>query len=157
MQINYEDVKKYLSEDEIKNIVESELRNIVREGLLLDKEPKRIIDNYERVIGNSIYYYLENEIDKILGTDSKQLIKDKVKETLLTDNYSYSIFREKSHWNVDDSIGRKVLKDAVNDNKDIIRAKVSESISKLSYDDFHEMIIETMQHIIETKLTKEQK
>jgi hypothetical protein len=147
-EINIED---YLSNEEMKEIAIEEFRSIVRAKIEGIKPDKRIQD-YERIISNSVYYYLETEIDKLLGTDTQELIKQGVKKVLTSKDFSFSIFREKDAWRSEPSQAQKFFNEAVIDNKPIIQEKVRQAIDDYDFTDIHENIKEYILEVIEIKL-----
>ena len=152
MEIKVE-VSDYLSEDEIKEIVISEYKDLIRSGLVLDDKTKNI-KNYERVIYNAISQYLNNEIDSIIGTNTKELIESKVNKVLKKEDYNYSIFRQKGVYDKEDSIGYTFLQDAIVGNKDLIIDKVKQRMSLLDDNYFDDIVEQLVYEVIKDKITK---
>jgi hypothetical protein len=144
-------LKFYLSEDEIKNIVIEEYRSVIREEIK-NIEPSKRMSNHDRVISNAVYYMLENECDKILGCNTKELIEGHVKKILSKGEYSHAIFRTKNAWDSEDGIGAKLLKECVIDNKGLINDRVQSIINDMDIKSIHESLIECLIKLVDNKL-----
>jgi len=148
MEVN---IKDYLSEEEMKNIAISEYKAMVRKGLTEDMQPKRMINNYERVVANAVHYYLESEVDKIIGTDVKKQIESTVKN-VLKDSLKYSIFRRKSPWEKEDSPATKHMDKCIRENLKIIEDKVKDKLSDLPETYFEDTVQDLVYTVIQDRL-----
>lgn len=111
------DLDKYLSEDEKIEIARSEYRAIIRENIFkdFDKNPTKRMENYERIMSNAVHYYLQENIDVLLGKDSKEIIAENVAKVINNNStYEYKVFRVKNAWDTEDSPAQTFLKSAVN-------------------------------------------
>lgn len=159
ISINIDD---YLSEDEKKNIVAEAFKEQVKQNVLeAYKEDQRLakkdrMSDYERVVSNAVWYYLENNIDEMIGQDTKALIREKVNKTILSHNYSYSLFRKADVWEKEDSVAQKIANEAVIEIKDEmktkIHARVFEAIDALDKNALIEQINEVLYSILTEKL-----
>ena len=158
------DINKYLSEEDKKEIAIKEFRIIVRENVLENfrkdsrlKSKKRMSD-YERIISNSIFYYLEGEIDNLIGQDTKELIKEGVLKTIKSQKYEYPLFRVKNAWDNENSPVQQVVIDTVKENREYIKSKLisklESNIDKIDTDRTLEVVSEIFYEIIENKLKK---
>lgn len=143
-------LKAYLSEEEIKAIVIEEYRNAIYEEIK-SIAPNKRMENHERILTNAIWYYIENECDKIMGVNTKELIEGHVKRILTQGSFDHSIFRDKSAWSTEEGIGTKILKDSVLANKDLITEKVKSLIDAMEIDKIKEDLIEVMIEIVRRK------
>jgi len=125
MEIN---IKDYLSEDEIKDIVKGELRSKV--ASIFSNESETV-----RIIGNMSYHFIWECVDKEIGGNLENKIKEKVIEVLsgLTE---FSLFRRKDAWEKQESIGQKILDQAISDNSSIIHNQVKTYLENLDEDNY---------------------
>jgi hypothetical protein len=144
-------LKMYLSEDEIKEIVISSYKSVIINEITKITPNKRLAD-YERIISNSVHKYLEDEVDNIMSTNTKDLININVHKVLKEGDLSYKIFRSKSVWDTEDSIGMVYLKEAVAENKQIITDKVLNEINSIDFNVLKEEVKNTITQIIDEKL-----
>ena len=157
-------IDNYLSEEDKKEIAIEEFRRIVREDTLKKfKEDSKLtnkkgMSDYERIISNSIFYYLEGEIDSLIGQDTKKLIREGVEKTIKKQDYNYSLFRRKSAWESEESPAQKVVIDCIRENTDYIKSKliskIDENINSLDNEDVLDTVREIFYEIIEDKLKK---
>ena len=148
MEVN---IKDYLSEEEMRDIAISEYKAIVRKGLTEDMQPKRMINNYERVVANAVHYYLESEVDKIIGTDIKKQIESTVKR-VLNKSLEYNIFRRKDHWEKEDSPATKHMDKCIRENLKIIEDKVKDKLSDLPETYFEGTVQDLVYTVIQDRL-----
>lgn len=132
-------IENYLSEDQKQEIAEDEYRRLIREELKTDSfgfntlNKKDRVSNAERLMSNAVHYILENECEEILdkSINLKQYIKENVDKTILKKkDYTYYIFRSKGTFDREDSLGQQILNQAIEDNKDLIKERVKESIEE---------------------------
>jgi hypothetical protein len=136
------DVREYLSEDEIKQICIEEIRHKVNRQF----QEKDL----ERVISNSAYYKVFGIVDDMLPGDYAERIVKNVEE-IIDNSTDFALFR----WHYDtknpESVGAKIIDEAVRDNKqkiidalnDYLDKQLNEKKGKL-YEDFIEMIQDRM-------------
>lgn len=145
-------LKTYLTEDEIKEIVFTQYSNLIRENIKSIRPEKRM-DDYERVIGNAIHYYLQDNVNEIVESDYKQLIKDKVLKTLTASkDLSYNIFSRKGVYDKEDAIGYSTLKEAVLENSQLIKDRVANVINAIDFKLLKEDVKEYILEVIDEKL-----
>ena len=144
-------LKVYISEEEIKDLVVTEFKNLVREEIKNISPSKRIAD-YERVISNAVFYFLESEIDALMGADAKSLIEQKIKDLLNKSDLQFSIFRTKSPWDEKGGVGTEFIKEAVTENKHLIQNKVKAEIEAINFSDLKEDIKTYILEVIDEKL-----
>lgn len=157
-------IDNYLSEEDKKEIAIEEFRRIVREDTLKKfKEDSRCINkkgmtDYERIISNAVYHYLEGEIDSLIGQDTKELIREGVEKTIKKQDFNYTLFRRKSAWESEESPAQKVVIECIDKNKNHIESKImnkiDENISNLNAEDTLETVKNIFYDIIEDKLKK---
>ena len=109
-------IENHLSEQEIKDIVISEFRQSVKDKFKTEKD-------IERILINLSYQMLWDEIDKLVP-DYKEVVSIKVKEVMLNKDFTYNIFRPKSAWDREDSLGYTYMQRAINENKSLIEDKI---------------------------------
>ena len=157
-------IDNYLSEEDKKEIAIEEFRRIVRENTLEEFKReskltnKKGMSDYERIISNSIFYYLEGEIDSLIGQDTKKLIREGVEKTIKKQDYNYSLFRRKNAWESEESPALKVVIECIRENTDYIKSKlmskIDENINNLDNEDVLDTVREIFYEIIEEKLKK---
>ena len=122
IEINMHD---YLSDDDIKDVLRKAIYDEIKESISYDK-------SLTTFIANLSYKYVFKMVDEIvkenIGTGIEDSIKQKVPE-IINDLSSYSIFRAKDNWQ-EESIGQKLLNEAVIKNKDLLEDKVKELLVK---------------------------
>ncbi len=158
LEVNIAD---YLSEEDKIEIVKDAFKEVVKTELIKEfQEEKRTqskrMKDYERIVSNAIFYYLESEIDSLIDSDTKALIKEGVLKTIKKQDYNYSLFRSKSAWDSEVSPAQQVLIEAVNESKesmkDQIKAKFEENISNIDTDQMTDIIYEIVSDVVNTKL-----
>lgn len=130
-------IDHYLSEENKLELIKDAFKEEVKRGLnrdsfgFISSNHKDKLKNYERVVSNSVYYYLETYVDKELNSNLQELISKNVNKTIKgKKDYSYNIFRGKGTFEKKDSIGQQILNKAIRDNESFIQNKVKESINK---------------------------
>lgn len=153
-------INDYLSEEDKIKIAEEVFKETIRNGIIeeLKSDNKRQMANYERVIGNAVHHYLQDEIDAIVGTDTKALISKRVIETVEKLDYNYSLFRPKSYWEAEDSPAQAVVKDTIKEltpqMKEVLSKKMMENIEGLEVEQMLDVIREIFYEIIQDRLKK---
>ncbi len=124
MKINISD---YLSEEEIKEIIIEELKSNIS-SILKDEA------NVERIIINSAYLRLDDEISKIVP-NYKEILSNKIKE-IFNDraSISYQLFSDDSLYHKKGK-GLLLLEETVRDNKFMLEDKIIEAIGNCKLDD----------------------
>ena len=134
MEIN---ITEYLSEEEIREICKEEIRLKIRKSF----EDKDL----ERLIGNSAYTKAYDLIDEHITVEHKKEIVKKTNE-IINDIGSYEIFRYDYFTKKPESTASRIVDDAVNANKELIKEKVNSVIeAKLSTGNVYDELIERIQ------------
>jgi len=158
------DINKYLSEEDKTEIAKEEFKLIVREKVLEEfKNDKRLgskrMADYERVICNAVFYYLEGEIDKLISQDTKELIKEKVLKAIKNQDYNYSLFRSKSAWDTENSPAQQVVIDTIQEirpeMKEKLTKKIFENIQLIDIPKISELINELTYEVLKDRLIKQ--
>jgi hypothetical protein len=158
IEINISD---YLSEDDKIEIAKDAFKELVKTELITQFEQdkrtqsKRMKD-YERIVSNAIFYYLESEIDSLIDSDTKELIKNGVLKTISKQDYNYSLFRSKTAWDSEISPAQAVVIEAINESresmKEKIKSKFEDNINNIDTDQMTDIIYEIVSEVINTKL-----
>ena len=144
------DIDDYLSEEDKHDIAKNLFKQTLENGFIkIDKEKR--IDNYERVITNSVHNYLENEVDKIIGSDFKQILHKSVKKVLSKD-LTFTVFRNQSIWNDKKSIAQEMLDEIVIENREIAERKVKKALDNLNTDNIEDYFVDVLKEVILNKL-----
>lgn len=123
MEINIED---YINEDEMKRIVENELRDRIRKYFLGNK----ISDLICSLCNKEICEIIEEEIPNF-----REEIKQRISPAIESIG-RYDIFKKRDNFIYsEDSVGQKILEEAVKENKNMIEQKVKNIFSELSKED----------------------
>ena len=116
-EINFEN---YLGEDERKEIVVEVFRQHCEDT---------IKGKAERIICNSAYHMVFEMVDKHFDGELTEILKDKVIK-IIEELSSYCVFQS-----YEARVARKILDEAVKENKDVLVEKVKNIINEL--DDYH--------------------
>ena len=147
------DIDNFLSDEDKKEIAENLFKNELRKGFLASQEHRKNTENYERVIYNSVHYFLEEEMDKIFGTNHKEMLSEKLKK-LLSKNLEFVVFKNTSPWSDKKSVAQEMLDNLVLENKSIAEAKVREALENINLDNIEDYFAEIMKDAIIEKLKK---
>lgn len=120
MEVNIQD---YLSNNEIKEIVKEQFANRVSKIFNTEYDT-------ERIIGNLSYKFIWKVVDEEIGDNFQNRIKEKVVK-IINDLTDFCVFRRKSDYEKEESIGQKILNEAVQENADIIKNKVKKHLENL--------------------------
>lgn len=141
------DIHDYLSPDDIRDICKDAIAHDVHQ--LFTKNEVEI----DRMISNLGYEFVFAAVSQAIGKDAKKLIVEKVTELIKNDStIKYEIWRRKDAWQRDESPAIKILNDAIEDNKFLIRDLVSKEISAFEFDDVRSAFYDMACHVIEEKL-----
>lgn len=114
-EINIED---YITDERITEIIEEELRNIIQ---------RKWNNELSTLLSNVSYRNVFSKVDELLEDDknAEDIIVEKTKN-IIQDLKSYSVFRSKDEYiTKEDSVGQKILNEAVKDNKSLIEDRKS--------------------------------
>lgn len=144
-------IDEYFTEDELKAIYEDEIRAKFREEIQNRKNDHA--DFKERVLINSSYHMVWDDIEEIMGIKKDEVVKiieDKVIE-IINGLSTYSVFREKdSICERTDSLATTYLKQSVENNKELIDKRVKDLFGdfdvNLFRQDLDNMIYECIQN-----------
>jgi len=141
MEINFKD---YLTEEQIQKIVADELRISIRGQINKD--------NAERLLTNTAYYIVWEEVDKVLDFDVKEFIKEKV-VNIIKEMGRYNVFRSKdSNYESKDSLAQIYLNQYVEENKNIINRKVVEIMQELDAEDIRNQLYDLIYQVVEDRI-----
>lgn len=77
IDINIDD---YLSEEEKKDLAKKYFLNYLDKGLKDRHSHKANYDNYERIVSNSVYEFLDRRVDSMLNESHEEMIKSNVEK-----------------------------------------------------------------------------
>lgn len=139
------DIDNYLSEDEIKNCCCKAIYDICR-SLVLGKDLETFITNS---CYKSVWDIVDQSIESEKGLES--IISERI--TRIIENLSsYSVFRHKDEFNNYESVGQKILDNAVKNSRDLIRDKVEEIIDEYPFDELKSDIKDVVYECISDRL-----
>lgn len=147
------DIDNFLSDEDKKEIAQDLFRDELRNGFLASQEHRKNTENYERVIYNSVHYFLEEEMDKIFGTNHKEMLSEKLKK-ILNKNLEFVVFKNTSPWSNKKSVAQEMLDNLVLENKSIAEAKVIEALENIKFDNLEDYFAEILKDAIIEKLKK---
>ena len=158
IEINIDD---YLSEVEKKELAKEYFLNSLEKGLEDRHSHKANYENYERIIANSVYEFLDRKIDSILSESHENMIKKQVDRILgEKGSYEYRLFRVKSAWEKENSTAQNILNEAVELHREVmtkkIHDKLDEVVSSLDDDNLFEMYTDAFNNFISDKLSNNQ-
>ena len=151
------DINDYLSEDEKKELAKEYFIGSLEKGLKDRHSHKANYDNYERIVSNSVYEFLEKKIDSFLNEDHEEMIKKQVDKIIgKNGTYTYQLFRVKSAWEKEDSPAQNILDEAVESHREIMTNKIHSKLDKviegLGNDNLYEMYTDAFNNFIYDKL-----
>lgn len=147
------DIDNFLSDEDKKEIAQDLFRDELRNGFLASQEHRKNTENYERVIYNSVHYFLEEEMDKIFGTNHKEMLSENLKK-ILNKNLEFVVFKNTSPWTDKKSVAQEMLDNLVLENKSIAEAKVKEALENIKFDNIEDYFAEILKDAIIEKLKK---
>ncbi len=142
-------VSDYLSEEEIKEECKTAIRHCIFEQYKKESQTERLITNLS-------YEFVFKAIQETTGEDALQKVKDTVKELVRNKStISYELFKKADAWDMSESVGQKILTEAITENEPLIKEKVKEAINGYDFlskrdlqtrmeDLFHEMLEEKL-------------
>ena len=126
IEININD---YLSEEEKKELVIQTFKETVKRELLDGKLDNTIQSDSEiqRVIGNISHHIVMKEMQTYIP-EFEQMIKEKVRKTLTTEDFTYQIFKKKDIWDNHESLAITYLNETVRSCKETFQNRIKETI-----------------------------
>lgn len=124
MNIQIED---YLSEGEMKEIAVEAFKEKIHEAFGGDQYTEGGKEK-DRQIRNAVAKWIEDYVETVLTEEDKQTIRDKTHEAIRNASYEFHIFEKPDVWDRTEYTAYKVITQAVKDNEDFIKAKVTEAI-----------------------------
>ena len=142
-------LKLYLTEDEIKDVVIEQYKAVIYAEIKNIEPSKRLTDG-ERIISNAIFYYLQDNIDGIVGGNAnfKESIKKGVEKCITGHNLSFHIYRRRDPWDKEDSLAYQIMDDCIMQNKGLIADRVKEAILGIRIEDFEERVVDITQELV---------
>lgn len=141
------DITDYLSQDEIKEECKYEIRNSVHE-MFCKKE-----SDIDRLISNLGYEFIFEAVSKAIGKDAKKVITEKVTELVKDGSViRYEMWRRKDAWDRTESPATKIMYEAIEDNKLLMRDCVQKAIADFEFPDVRDAMYDTACEIISEKL-----
>lgn len=126
MEIN---IDNYISEEEKREIALEIFRDKIKEAFGGDEYTDSGKER-DRVVKNAVAQWITDYIESNLTEDDKEIIKKNVRESIERESYSFYIFKRPDVWDRTEYTAYKIITQAVKDNEDFIKAKVTESIIK---------------------------
>ena len=141
------DITDYLSQEEIKEECKYAIRNSVYEMFCKNES------DIDRLISNLGYEFIFATISKAIGEDAEKLITKKVTELIKNDNsISYEMWRRKDAWERTESPAIKILYEAIEDNKYLMRSCVQKAIADFEFPDVRNVMYDIACEIVREKL-----
>ena len=155
--INIDD---YLSEEEKKEIAIDAFKESIWDSLRDGRNKNKTnYEDYERVISNSVYHFLEDKIDTMLDCDTNEMIKSKVDDIIENYDYKFNLFRKKGAWQKEDSPAQTIAKQAVESHRGEmttrIHNKLNETIDNVDFDTVYELFTDIFQDFLAARLTND--
>ena len=138
MQIRVED---YLSKEEITEMIRYRLDDVIRK-------------DSERILSNTAYGVVFEAVDKALDGQMQETIKAKVVE-IINELSDFNVFRMKDAWGNPETVGTKILNEAIEENRQAIKEKVKEAVDGYNISSQIEVRLEdSLEDILLTALSK---
>lgn len=127
MEIKIED---YITEEEKKEIVISQFKEDVSK-MFGGNEYTSTGKDRDRIIKNSVAHWITEYIEKTLTDEDKNTIRENVLDTIKNRNdLSFYIFQKPDVWDRTEYTAYKIIQNAVKENGQFIKDKVTESIKQ---------------------------
>ena len=139
MEINFED---YLSEDEREQIVADVFRA---------KCVKAFEDSGERMLSNASYTIVTKMVDEVFDGKLNDILTTNVIK-VINDLSSYAVFKRKDVWEPEESVGCKLLAQAIIEQNGALKQRISDIISTLDEEVIREFLKEEALYLLDTKL-----
>lgn len=141
------DITDYLSQDEIKEECKCAIRNSVHK-MFCRKE-----SDIDRLISNLGYEFIFEAVSKAIGKDAETVITEKVVELIKSDSsIKYEMWRKKDAWDRSESPAIKILYEAIEDNKWLMRDCVQKVIMDFEFPDVRDAMYDIACEIVSEKL-----
>ncbi len=138
MQIRVED---YLSKEEITEMIRYRLDDVIRK-------------DSERILSNTAYGVVFEAVNKALDGKMQETIKAKVVE-IINELSDFNVFRMKDAWGNPETVGTKILNEAIEENRQAIKEKVKEAVDGYDISSQIEVRLEdSLEDILLTALSK---
>jgi hypothetical protein len=141
------DITDYLSEDEIKEECKWAIRGSIHEMFCKNES------DINRLISNLGYEFIFEAVSKAIGKDSEKTIAEKVTE-LAKDSSAikYEMWRKKDAWDKIESPAIKILYEAIEDNKWLMRDCIQKAIMDFEFPNVRDAMYDIACEIISEKL-----
>lgn len=144
LKINIED---YLSHEEIKSIAMDAVRESIISIFRKDEA------NINRLISNLSYEFIFEAVSDAIGEDAQTKITNKVKELLEDEScIRYELWRKKDTFEKYESPAIPMLHKAIEDNKWLLREKVTQSIARYEFSDVQDAMYNALNQIVYDKV-----
>ena len=138
MQIKVED---YLSKEEITEAIREQLCYAIKK-------------DSERILSNTAYGVVFDAVNKALDGKMQETIKSKVVK-IINELSDFNVFRSTDAWGNPETVGTKILNEAIEENRQAIKEKVKETIDGYDISSKIELRLEdSLEDILLTALSK---
>ena len=124
MEINIDD---FISEDERREIAIETFRDKIKEAFGGDEYSDSGKER-DRVVKNAVSKWITDYVETTLTEEDKKLIREKTVEAIRDAHYEYRIFEKPDVWDRTEYTAYRVVTQAVKENEDFIKEKVTEAI-----------------------------
>lgn len=142
------DVRKYMSEDDIRDECLNQVGNVIRSQLRTESDIKRFISN--------ISYEIVIEYLNTIIPDFEELIRKGVQDVVTNGISSYLLFRPANGWGDKDSVGLKILEEELLANRNIIKDKVVTAFETVCINDIGYHIADIIKEVFVKRLDEVQ-
>jgi len=122
------ELEDYLSEEKKAEIAEEMFRDALREKL-------NKTGGVDRILSNISYYAVFQVIDEAV-TDGEDTVREKIREQVfkyINQGRNYGIFRSRTAWE-DASPATKIVEELVQEKRDLIRDRATQTIRDMPFD-----------------------
>jgi len=120
-------ISDYLSQEDIKEICADELRKQIRQHFNNES-------NAQRLLTNLSYSIVQEEVDAITPNYHEELVA-KVAKLINDKDLSFHLFRYNYYDGKPESLGAKIVDQTIQENKQVIKDKVLDTIVNKDYSD----------------------
>jgi hypothetical protein len=138
IKINIED---YLDNEDIKELISYEISKSAK-------------NDAERILSNTAYGVVFEAVNKALDGQMQETIKAKVVE-IINELSDFNVFRATDAWGNPETVGTKILNEAIEENRQAIKEKVKETVDGYDISSQIELRLEdSLEDILLTALKK---
>ncbi len=128
------EINEVFSNEELKSIAKEVVKEEISNYFRNKSNSMRDEENTQRLILNTAYQFIFEEIHKIIP-DYEKKIAEGVKNAIDKERF-YSIFRPKDFWYEEEGLGYTIMKRTINEKEKEIVSNIKNAIENFDYKEF---------------------